>query len=221
MKNAKKGLLISSLLFLAFVLWTVIVMYVDVGMIGADGTSVGLSTLNGYVHSQTGVNFALYDMTDVLSSLPLMICVGFGALGLFQLIKRKRISAVDGDIICMGVFYVTVIGVFLFFENFTVNYRPVLIEGQLEVSYPSSTTLLVMCVVPSAVIWSYRRIQNKILKNTFVCLGALFTAFMVVCRLVSGVHWFTDIVGGILISASLVTLYGTVSDLMLKNHIGR
>jgi undecaprenyl-diphosphatase len=34
-----------------------------------------------------------------------------------------------------------------------------------------------------------------------------FTVFMVVSRLISGVHWLTDIIGGILLSAGLVGLY--------------
>ena len=35
----------------------------------------------------------------------------------------------------------------------------------------------------------------------------IFALLMVVARLLSGVHWLTDIVGGVLLSTGLVTLY--------------
>ncbi len=139
--------------------------------------------------------------------VPIFVCLGFGALGLRQLIKRKSVVKVDFDIIALGVFYAVVIAVFIFFEVFVVNYRPVLIEGVLEASYPSSTTLLVTCVIPSAAIQFKKRIKNNTLKKLVITLCVAFTVFMVVGRLISGVHWITDIIGGALFSAGIVEMY--------------
>jgi undecaprenyl-diphosphatase len=114
---------------------------------------------------------------------------------------------VDRDLILLGVYYVVVIGAFFLFEIFPVNYRPILIEGRLEASYPSSTTLLVLSVMPTLTFQIDRRCKSEELKWIVRILTALFSAFMVVGRLICGVHWFTDIVGGLVLSTGLFLLY--------------
>jgi undecaprenyl-diphosphatase len=101
--------------------------------------------------------------------------------------------------------------VYILFEKVVINYRPVLINGYLEVSYPSSTTLLCMCVMPTAIIQFKRLIKSKFLSQSVTFSIVIFTAFMVIGRLLSGVHWLSDIIGGILLSAGLVTLYYSVN----------
>ena len=129
-----------------------------------------------------------------------------------QLIKRKILLKVDSNILILGVFYIVVMSVYIFFEFFVINHRPALIQGILEVSYPSSTTLLVLCVMPTAAMQLNDRVKNIKLRKALVCLIILFTVFMVVGRLISGVHWVTDIIGGAILSAGLVMLYyGTVN----------
>ena len=210
MKRIRKSFITSMCLLTAFVLWTVAICFVDVRAIGPQGSSVGFAGINNFVHNLTGVNFSLYNITDWLGLVPIFVCMGFGTLGLVQWIKRKSICKVDHDIFVLGGFYIVTIAAYLFFENVVINYRPVLIGGYLEASYPSSTTLLVMCVMPTAIMQLGSRIRNKALRNIVVVSIVAFIAFMVVGRLISGVHWFTDIVGGALLSAGLVMLYYSV-----------
>ena len=117
----------------------------------------------------------------------------------------------------LGGFYILVISAYILFEMLAVNYRPVLIDGYLEASYPSSTTLLVMCVMPASVMQLNTRIKNKNIRNIISVVIYAFMAFMVIGRFVSGVHWLTDIVGGIILSAGLVMLYYSVSSFDMKN----
>ena len=159
---------------------------------------------------------SLYTITDWLGLVPFGIVVGFGTLGLIQLIKRKHLSKVDYSILALGGFYIVVMAVYVLFEVFIVNYRPVLIGGVLEASYPSSTTMLVMCVMPTAIMQFNARIKNETLKRCISCAIIAFIVFMVTGRLISGVHWFTDIIGGALISAGLVLMYRYVSGLETK-----
>ena len=194
-------------LLAAFLVWTAAVCLVDVQAIGPKGSEVGFAGLNGWFHALTGVHMTLYTITDWMGLIPLAVAMGFGLLGLVQWIKRKRLRKVDGSILLLGGFYLAVLAVFLLFEAFVVNYRPVLIEGVLEASYPSSTTLLTLCVMPAAMLQWKERIKDKRVRTWILGVSAGFTLFMVGGRLVSGVHWLTDIVGGVLLSAGLVLLY--------------
>jgi undecaprenyl-diphosphatase len=110
-----------------------------------------------------------------------------------------------------------VLALYVFFEIVVINYRPTLIAGCLEASYPSSTTLLVMCIMPTAMMQLYTRIQNIIFRQWILLIMALFVVVMVIGRLLSGVHWITDIIGGALLSAAMVFLYYAISDLVTKN----
>ena len=203
----KKYLCISISSLLAFALWTLLLRLVDVRAIGPDGSSVGFSALNGFIHEKIGVNMYLYNITDWLGIVPIGVAFGFAILGLIQLIKRKSLLRVDRSILALGVFYIIVVAVYLFFEIVVINYRPVLIEGCLEASYPSSTTMLVTCVMPSAAMQAKERIKNKALRQGVIIVIIAFIAFMVVGRLLSGVHWITDIIGGALFSLGVVMAY--------------
>lgn len=206
MKTEKYGTVRRAVCtLLAFVLWTVLVCLVDVCPIGPGGSCVGFAAVNGFVHDLTGVHWMLYTLTDWLSLIPLMIAAGFALLGLKQWVQRGRIRKVDPEILLLGGFYLTVMGLYAFFELFTVNYRPVLINGFLEASYPSSTTMLVVCVMQTAAMQVKTR--NRMLKKAITGGITGFTIFMVMGRLLSGVHWFTDIVGGVLLGRGLVMLY--------------
>ena len=143
-KENKKRFLLPASILIAFVLWTLAISFIDVRAIGPNGSSVGFATVNRFVHELLGVHMTLYVITDWLSILPLCFILGFAVLGLVQWIKRRRILAVDLSILALGVFYIVVLALYLFFETVVINYRPVLIDGYLEASYPSSTTMLVL-----------------------------------------------------------------------------
>ena len=159
---------------------------------------------------------SLYTITDWLGLVPICFIIGFGILGLCEWIKRKNLFKVDYNIITLGGFYIIVMAAYIFFEMFVVNYRPILINGILEASYPSSTTMLVMCVMPTAIMQFNARIKNSGFKKCVNILITTFIAFMVIARLLSGVHWFSDIIGGALLSGGLVMIYYSVSN--VANH---
>lgn len=217
MKNKnQKDFCIAICILLAFLLWTVAIQFIDVQAIGPQESSVGFATINQLVFNLTGVHMSLYTITDWLGLVPLMFVMGFGTLGLIQWIKRKHLLKVDYNILILGGFYIVVMAVYALFEMVVVNYRPVLIGGILESSYPSSTTMLVMCVMPTAIMQFNARIKNNVLKRSVASAIIAFIVFMVIGRLVSGVHWFTDIIGGALFSTGLVLLYRVIIRLEVR-----
>jgi len=211
-KRNQKNLSITMCLLITFVLWTMSVCCFDVQAIGPRESSVGFATLNGLFHRITGVHMLIYTITDWLGLVPLCFILGFGILGLVQLIKKRSLLKVDSDILVLGGFYILVLFVYVMFEVVVINYRPVLIEGYLEASYPSSTTLLVMCVMPTAIMQFNTRIKNNRIRKSIINCMITFTVCMVAGRLGSGVHWFTDIAGGALLSVGLVMLYHTMNS---------
>jgi len=197
-------------LIIAFVVWTVLILIVDVQALGQNGTNIGFATFNLWFHKLTGVHMSIYTITDWLGLVPICVCLFFGSFGLMQLIRRKSLFKVDYDIIILGIYYIVVIAIFFAFEVVPINYRPILIDGVMEASYPSSTTLLVLSVMPTLVFQANRRLNNTFLKNGIFIYSVLFSIIMVIGRLIAGVHWFTDIVGGILLSAGVFYIYKAV-----------
>ena len=206
----KRNLLKGAGLIGAFSLWTVLIQWVDVQAVGQNGTKIGFADFNVWFHQLTGVHMMLYTITDWLGLVPIFICLCFGVLGLVQLIKRRSLLRVDPDILLLGAYYVLVIACYLIFEMIPINYRPVLIEGRQEGSYPSSTTLLVLSVMPTLMFQENRRVSNAMIRKAVAVSVIAFSAFMVIGRLISGVHWATDIIGSVLLSAGLYMLYRSV-----------
>ncbi|MBR6536235.1 MAG: phosphatase PAP2 family protein [Lachnospiraceae bacterium] len=209
-KDWKRSLLWGSMEVSAFVIWTLLIQVVDVQPVGQNGTKVGFATLNVWFHEVTGVRMALYTITDWLGLVPIAVCMGFGVLGFFQWVKRKRLLKVDCDILLLGIYYVIVIVCYLVFEMIPINYRPVPIDGRMEASYPSSTTLLVLGVMPTLVYQTRRRVRKSLVIRVVCSLTGIFSVYMVLGRLLSGVHWFTDIVGSVILSTGLFCIYKAV-----------
>ena len=204
MKNTAKKSIITGFIFLVtFTIFTLLVQTIDLQILPPVNRYVGFSAINSKFHSFTGVNLKLYTITDLFSIVPLAICAVEGVIGFFQLISRKNLFKVDSHILISGLYYGVIVCLFRLFEIFPVNYRPILIDGVAEVSYPSSTTLLVLTVM-SAFIFKLRR---KPTSRIILTCATVFTVFMAGARLFSGVHWLTDIIGGALLSAGLFYIY--------------
>ncbi len=221
MEKKNKKLILGTSLLVLFILWTILVSIVDVKAVGPNNSSVGFASLNKWFHSLFGVSMQLYVFTDWLGLVPVFVGFVFAIFGIIQWVKRKNILKVDVSILILGLYYIVVLCIYVFFEITIINYRPVLIDGYLEASYPSSTTMLVMCVMPTAMIQFNYRIKNSLLKKFLNIIISIFIAFMVIGRLLSGVHWLSDIIGGILFSLGIVLIYYSICEKMLLKEQGK
>lgn len=215
MKKAKTSFIITAVLLVLFVVFTVMVGTWDVGVPSFDATSpeVGFVHLNSAVHEALGTSELWYTVSDIMGIFLLWVVAFFAALGLVQWRRRKNLFKVDSTILLLGALYVLLAVCYVLFEIVVINFRPILVEGVWEASYPSSHTMLVCCVMGSSIPAVAHLFANKKLNVIYSIVSAVIIAVTVIGRLLSGVHWFTDIIGGMLLSAVLVMLY--VSALML------
>ena len=218
MNNKKRNFLISGILLLIAITFTILVKVVDVKQIGVNNSSIGFATLNQFIFKTTGVNMIWYHITDWLGLIPVFMAIVYAFIGLIQFIKRRSIFKVDKEIILLGLYYIIVIALYVFFEKVIINYRPILMNGFLEASYPSSHTLMTICICGSSILINKKLFNNKITK-VINYLSIIIITITVVGRLISGVHWFTDIIGGILISSGLLmTFYSLLSIINKENY---
>lgn len=220
MKN-KKYFIAGIILICAFIIWTILIQIVDVKPIGQNETKTGFALLNSCFHKITGVNLSLYHVTDWLGLIPIVFCLIFGIIGFIQLIRRKNLFNVDFDVTLSGIYYIIIILLYLLFEMIPINYRPVLISGVMESSYPSSTTLLVASVMPSVSLLIKRRVKAEFIRRFTDVSVTIFILFVVIGRTLSGVHWITDIIGAVLLSAGLFLIYKWIILFMDERRLNR
>lgn len=207
MKKKRKDIFVCGGLFAVAIIYTILVKYIDVQAIGPKDSLVGFATINKFIFNLTGVNMVWYSITDWLGFVPLIIAFIYAMIGLVQMIKRKNILKVDKEILGLGVFYIIVIGLYILFETYIINYRPTLMDGILEASYPSSHTLLSVCICGSSLMINKYLFKNKNFFKVENIISILSILVIVIGRFISGVHWFTDIIGAILISIALLKAF--------------
>ena len=207
MEKRRKEILLCGGLFAVAIIYTLLVKYIDVQEIGPNDSLVGFATINNFMFNLTGVNMLWYDITDWWGFVPLFIAFIYAMIGFIQMIKRRNILKVDKEILGLGVYYIIVIGLYIFFETCIINYRPTLMDGILEASYPSSHTLLSVCICGSSLIINKYLFKNRNFFKAENINSILSILVIVIGRFISGVHWFTDIVGAILISIALLKAF--------------
>lgn len=217
MNKSKKSFFISVILIFVAIVFTFLVKVVNVKQIGVNGTNIGFATLNKFVFETIGVNMIWYHITDWLGLIPIFMAIFYALIGFIQLIKRKSLFKVDKELIMLGLFYIIVISIYIFFEKVIVNYRPILMNGFLEASYPSSHTLMTICLCGSSIIVNKKMFNNKISKFTNI-LSLFIITITIIGRTISGVHWFTDIMGGIIISISLLMTFYSLLNTIKKDN---
>lgn len=207
MEKRRKEILLCGGLFAVAIIYTLLVKYIDVQEIGPNDSLVGFATINNFMFNLTGVNMLWYDITDWWGFVPLFIAFIYAIIGFIQMIKRRSILKVDKEILGLCVYYIIVIGLYIFFETYVINYRPILMDGILEASYPSSHTLLSVCICGSSLIINKYLFKNKNFFKAENIISILSILVIVIGRFISGVHWFTDIIGAILISIALLKAF--------------
>ena len=202
----KKNIILSIILTIISIVYTFLVEKIDVKAIGPKDSAVGFAKMNKWVSHLVGSHMSIYKITEILGLVVILIVGIYALIGLIQLIKRKSLKQVDREIYLLGGLYVLMILIYVFFEKVVINYRPILIDGKLEASYPSSHTILALCICFSSLITS-KKYFNKLYIKRINLVTIILTSLVLLLRIISGVHWISDIIGGIIISLTLVSYY--------------
>ena len=210
MKESKKYLISSIILVLIAIIFTVLVKVIDKGAIGPNDTVVGFQAINDYIKNMFPFNNTLYKITKYAGFIPLIFGLYYAFIGFMQLVKKKSLKKVDSKIYLIAGFYIVVLILYVLFDKIAINYRPVIIDNELEPSYPSTHVLLAMCFCLSSVIISKYYMKKDTIRKIVNIATWILMLFIVVGRMMCGCHWFTDIVGGVLISLALLNIFNTI-----------
>ena len=212
----KTNYIISIVLLIVAIVFTILVAKVDVKPVGPINpetripSEVGFSTINSAIAQKIPFNSTFYKISQYVGYLAFAFVAFYAFIGLLELIKKKNIKEINKVIIALGIFYVCVAIVYALFEVLTINYRPIVLENELEASYPSSHTMLAICVCGSSLLVSNALIGNIKAKKILNIAACAIMLIVIVSRFLSGVHWFTDIIGGIIISGFMIQTFSNI-----------
>lgn len=207
--NRFKALVPGLLLLGVFAVFTLLIATCDVQAVGAEGSDIGFASLNTDANQLFGAHKSVYTVTKFLGYLTWGVVAFFGLFGLSQLVKRKSLLKVDADILLLGAGYAIMLALYILFDHWVINYRPPYpwAEEALEPSYPSSHTLMLVFVMLTAVMQISARVRKDSLRKILSVLCVLVACVVSIGRLVAGVHWLTDVIGGVLLGSALAVLY--------------
>lgn len=207
--TSRNRMIFAGILTALFLLFLILVKTVDVAPIGPNGTEVGFSKMNEAARSSSGVRLGWYRLTEVFGILAILMAAGLGVIGLLQWITKKKLYKVDAEILTAGLLFLVTILLYVFFEKVVINYRPVIMPGETEpeASFPSSHTVLIIAVMGCVMIISKKYAPVPAARIGICSFCAAVILLTVIGRLVSGVHWITDIIGGILLGGALLAWF--------------
>ena len=197
----------TIIFYVLFMVLTGLLVYVDTQPVGWGKSMIGLASINRPVFDFIGKSLLWYNITEILGKIAIVYMVGFAIYGLVQWVDRHKLKRVDKDLFVLAFIYVLIAVCYVIFEIFIVNFRPVLVNIEPEASYPSSHTMLVVCVMATSIMQFHSKMKKKALRIVMEIVSAIIMVVTVVGRLLSGVHWLTDILGALLLSATLISFY--------------
>ena len=214
----KTNYLLSFILLVIAIVFTILVAKVDVKTVevkpidgvtqnGVLTTDIGFSSLNQSVADKISFNNTFYKISKYAGYLALVFVAFYGFTGLIELMQKKSLKGVNKALYMLAAFYVCVAIVYVLFEVVVINNRPVDMGEGLEASFPSSHTMLALCVCGSSLIASKYIIKKDNFRKCLNLISWVVMLLVVCTRTLSGVHWITDIFGGILISVFMLNVF--------------
>ena len=219
MKTVPKESIRNAVIMTAVtLLMTILVATVDVQPVGVEGTNLGFASINTGFFNKFGENHTFYLLSKLAGLVCFAVAGGFGIFFLVSLFRCGSLQKVDRNLTALMLLYLATAIVYVLFEKFAINYRPILRDEGLESSYPSTHAMIAYVIMVSAVDQWNIYIKNEKLLTAVTAISFLILALVIVSRILSGVHWITDIIGGILFGDMLIAWFRAVLTKMAANQ---
>lgn len=197
---------IIGLSFLGLFLLLIILLQFDKNIITISGKEVGLSHINDLIDYKS--NKKLDIISDILLYTSFIVAIAGVVIGLYQLITRKSLFKVDSFIIIFGIFLVAAVILWILFDYvIKINYRPL---NPNEGSFPSTHVLLTVFLTNVGGLMLAKYCKNTTLIIVAYVVSLLFIILVVLFRILSGMHYITDVFGGLFLGFSLSYLFNGI-----------
>lgn len=214
-KENIKQIIFTGLMLVLAVLFTIAVKKIDTAIVW--GKEIGFSNINIAIHNFLQTSETFDKISDIMMVVSALLLGGLVFMATYQLISGKGLKAVDRELVVSGAVLLLTAGIYFLFEAVVINFRPVLIDGYLEASYPSTHVLFSMVVNIISIDYIISKIKNKKIMLPAVISVSVVTVVGFCSRVLSGMHWLTDIVGALLFAGALIMIYYTLKGIFIKN----
>ena len=197
--------LIATTLTVFFVVFTLTLKLVD--MQSDSSQFIGWASINIWWRDLIGVHFSWHIISHFIALISLLVLTGILIWQVITVFHRRKLSALTRN---WWVFDITLLALglsYLLFQIVAINYRPIQVDGAIEISYPSSHSLLITTTWLLIIFRLRREIQSQTWRRILIIVGWTLMLTGVIARLLCGYHWFTDIVGGVLLGTVFAAWY--------------
>jgi len=205
---------VLGLSFLFIFILTIILLNFDKAVIATNGYEVGMSHVNNLVKYE--YKSWADKISDVLFYLTFIVPLLAVALGIYQLVKEKSLKKVDLVIIIFGVFLILAIIVWLLFDHaIKINIRP---THEIKGSFPSTHVFLTTFFVLTCHGYLCYKYDNKLIKYLSLIIAIVIIIIMTIFRVIAGVHYITDVFGGVVIGITFYYLTFGISKWFINKQ---
>lgn len=196
-----------------FLVLTVSLLLVDVQSAGAQ--TVGWASLNFWWHDLISVQHGWHIVSNIVATVTLLALCAMVVWQFIIMLRGKSFRAFLKQWLAFDITVILLVLCYVLFQIVVVNYRPIMIDGMAEVSYPSSHILLFATLLPLIVCECWHNVPSKVWRRVIAVSALVLMVVGIVARALCGYHWLTDSVGALLLSAALVAWYKVMTQYKL------
>ena len=181
---------------------TVSIKLIDVKLYSVTNSYIGLYSINKlfvFTYNISNINIFFEIISNFLFIFCLIIILLKLSFIFYEYVKNKKVSKTNINFL---IHFILMILIWIIFDKIIIiNYRPILINNKLEGAFPSTH---VMVSTFTLLFFAYNQKNKKII---FYIIITSLIILQSISRILLQMHWFTDVLGGLLIGTLLFLTY--------------